>query len=138
MSHFKNKQSFTLIEVLVSASILAIGIASILEIFSAGIKFSRYAKNGAIAAGILQETMEAAISLGYDGAIAGKGERIKFSSDLSNPLYIFETQIEISFVNQDLNESADDIGMKKIKASVFWKESGSEKEETAVVLIAKS
>lgn len=131
------KKSFTLVEVLVSASILAVGLVSVLGTFSAGTKFSRHAKNGAVAAGILQEAMESAIALGYEGAAAGSGERIRFSSDPSSPFYMFEIQTEVSFVGEDLNNSAEDLGLKKIKAAVFWNESGAERKEEAFALMAR-
>ena len=135
--NFKRLKSFTLIEVLVAASILTVGLVSVAGTFSVGIKYSSNTKQEAMAAGIMQETMESALSAGYGGIDAGIGSRVRFSENSSSPFYNFETQTDVSYVDGNLNDVAVDSGLKKIKVSVFWNNSGTEKKEEAVTLIAK-
>lgn len=137
MISYQFKKSFTLVEVLVAAAILTIGMVSAIGTFSVGIKYANSAKQEAAASGIMQEAMESALALGYDNISAGTWERVRFSGDPASPFYGFETQISVFFVDGDLSETILDNGLKKIKAIVFWTDSGIEKSEEAIALIAR-
>lgn len=136
MINFNIKKSFTLVEVLVSASILAVGLVSVIGTFSVGMKYSSNAKQSAQAVGIMQEAMESAIALGYDVAV-GAGDKVRFSENPENPFYSYQTKTDAAFVDGNLNEIETDSGLKKITVSVFWNVSGVEKKDEAVTLIAR-
>lgn len=135
--NYQSYNSFTLIEVLVSAAILTVGLVSIIGTFSAGMVFARKSKKQAMAAGIMQEAMEEAIGKGYEGVGIGISDRTKFSDDVENPFYEFETQVESAFVDGDLNTASADTGLKKIIAKVFWQSQWGEETEEAVTLISR-
>lgn len=132
----KNNKAFTLLEVVIAASFLTLGLVSSIQMFAAGLQFSRSMKLKAMAAGIAQEKMEGAFSLGYDDVGIGKSGRERFSVDSTSPFYGFETQTEIFYADSNLNISGSDAGLKRIQVDVFWNESNGEKSEQVVALMA--
>jgi len=135
--HKKTVSAFTLVEVLVAATIVALALTAIFQTFSMGMEVSYNAERETVAVALAQEKIEGTLALGYDNIPVGISNKEKFSADTESPFYSFEHQLEISFINANLEESATDTGLKKIKVNIFWPNRGGEKEENLILLIAK-
>ena len=133
----KNNKAFTLVEVLVAAAIVALALTAISQTFSMGMVVSYNAERETVAMALAQENIEETMALGYDNISVGASNRERFSDDTESTFYAFEHQLEVSFMNVNLEESVTDTGLKKIKVNVFWPNRGGEKVESLILLIAK-
>jgi len=131
------EKAFTLVEVLVAAAIMALALTAVSQTFSMGMELSHNAEKETMALALAQEKLEETLSLGYDNIPVGESERERFSEDLENHFYAFENQVEVSYMNENLEESISNTGLKKIKVNVFWPSRRGEKEENLILLIAK-
>ncbi|TRZ77654.1 prepilin-type N-terminal cleavage/methylation domain-containing protein [bacterium] len=133
----KINKSFTLIEVMVAAAIVAIALVAVSQTFSMGIELSYSAEKETMAVALAQEKLEETIALGYDNILEGVSLRERFSDDSESHFYAFENQVEVNYIDVNLEESISDTGLKKIKVNVFWPNRKGEKEENLILLIAK-
>jgi len=131
------KKAFTLVEVLVAAAVMALALTAVSQTFSMGMELSYNAEKETMAVALAQEKLEETLSLGYDNISVGESERERFSDDSESHFYAFENQVEVSYMNENLEESVSDTGLKKIKVNVFWPSRGGEEEENLTLLIAK-
>ncbi len=133
----KNVLGFTLIEVMVAAVIVALALTAVSQTFSMGIELSYNAEKETMAMALAQGKLEETIALGYDNISEGISEREKFSNDSESHFYAFENQVEVDYMDTNLEKTSSDTGLKKIKVNVFWPNRKGEKEENLVLLIAK-
>ncbi len=114
------KKAFTLIEVMLSVSILSIGLVLILQAFAQSFNIVRISKNNLIATLIIGNKMaEAQIQAKEDwGSFeSGIGERFNFEGIKC------EWEMDISPVEWESEEMVDlDEVLNEIKASLYWKE----------------
>jgi Tfp pilus assembly protein PilV len=135
-----NNQGVSLIEAIVSVFILAIGIISIATIFPLIIKTSKTSEQETIAANLIQAKMEELFYYGYDGLETGIIEpKSRLAQDPTNPFYNYQREVEISYVDGDLNDSLTETGLKKIIVTVYYNTAqfNLEKALPITVLIAK-
>ncbi len=124
------KSGFTVVEVVISISILIIGIVGIMRLFPEGLKIGRISNQMSIANNLVQSKIEETISNHYDDIQTGIIEpRAKVDSDPSpsNQFYIYEWQTEVDLIDADFNETSTNIGLKKITVNIWWQEQDEEK-----------
>lgn len=132
-----SKKAFSLIEIIVALGVLSVLIGSVLAIFPQSIFMNRVSREYTLASNLAQEKMESFASLQYEEIGVGILEpRQRLSQNPSDPLYIFEREVEVSYVNSNLEPVAEDTGLKKIRVSVYFQERG-EKDVTLYTLVAK-
>ncbi len=106
----------TLIEVMVSLMILAVGILGVFQAFPVAVKREGVAKNNSTASYLAQGQIETLLSYEYDDDALSIGTTT--TSTDSN----YQIQTNISYVSplNNLNGTTTDLGIKKIKVKVFW------------------
>ena len=136
----KKKQGISLIEVIIATGILSVGILGLINAFPQGIETTREQELAIIAGQIAQTKLEEIASLSYAEVIPGTIEnKARTVADLSSPLYKFLRSTTAELVDQNLNSSITDIGLKKITVTVYWPSVFNlmEKSQTVVALISE-
>lgn len=111
----------TLIEVMVSFSILIIVLIALAQTFPLALTINKTSENAAKASYLAQAKMEELDSLGYDNMSTGTIEpKHRLSDDPANYLYYFQRQTEINYVDGNLAASLSDTGLKKILVTVYY------------------
>ena len=120
LKSIKNK-GISEIEAVLAVAILSIGILSAVTLFPLALKISKNAEEETVAANLAQAKIEEIFSLGYENTPTGTIEtRHRLATDPANPFYSYERQTVSQFVDGDLNNSATDLGLKKIVVTIFW------------------
>jgi len=136
---FKQPQiAFTLIEVLISIFILAVGIGAVLCIFPFGLQTQRNSQLTTAAIQLAQQKIEEIIAQSYEEILIGVFEEdYGFNAHFNNLRRV--TQVSYFDPNQPTMPASSDLGIKKIEVKVFWRNPFllSEKEIKLVTLIAK-
>lgn len=137
-SDSKLSSGFTIVEVVVAISILIIGILAIVQLFPEGLRVGRISKQMSVANNLAQAKIEEVIAKHYDDIGTGIIEnRAKVDSNPESQFYIYERQTEVDLVDANLNNSSEDIGLKKITISIWWQEKDHEKNITLRRLLTK-
>lgn len=127
-------KSFTLLEVLISVSVLVIGIAAILYMFPVSIQVEEYSQRVSTALQLAQEKMEEEISKIYESVLIGTVNE----SQLPSPFENYSRQTIIDYVDSDLTSTTTDTGLKKISIKITFKSPLNLSKEIEIVsLIAK-
>lgn len=134
----ENLKGFTVIEIIVAIFILIIGIVAVLQMFPLGIQTERTARMATVAGQLGQAKIEEIISKSYDEISVGVEEEDYGSIPDFNS---YKRKTEVNFFDPD-NPSippGSDLGIKKIKVTVFWKSPPgvSEKSIKIATLIAE-
>jgi Tfp pilus assembly protein PilV len=129
------KKGFTLAEAIIAAAVLTIGVVAIIQVFPTSIKTSSTSRKTTEAINLAQAAIERTISNEFGNIISIAPQRV--SNDPQNPFYDFYQQIDVVFVDQNLNISQNDTGLKKITATISWTEQGSQKNVTVPTLISR-
>lgn len=136
---FFNKKGFSLIEVMVAFSILALAFVSLVQSFPFGASINKEAENVTEASYLTQEKIEELTSLAYEDINVGTiEERHRLSDDQDNYLYNYQRETEVDYVDGDLNQSETDEGMKKISVTIYYINSISKTEKSYNITTLKS
>lgn len=116
-----NSGGFSLIEVVVAITILAIAFIGLVQSFPLGMSINTSARQKTSASYLAQSKIESLHSLNYDNIATGTIEvKQRLSNDPSNYLYNFQRETEVDYVDGDLNEVSYETGLKKITAKVYY------------------
>lgn len=116
-----SKKGFTLIEVILSIGIVAITLFGLLALFPFSLRLNHASANLTQATYLAQAGIEQALSIPYNDLGSGTIEaKAKLSSNPDNILYYFERDITVDYLDQNLNVSGVDLGLKKITTTVYW------------------
>lgn len=129
-------KAFSLIEVLVAMTVFAIGILSVVQIVPMHRKLARNSEKATVATFLAQEIIEEIFSLAYSDIAVGDFEArspVEPSGDFAQ----FERRTEVEYTDGDFNQSANDVGLKKITATVYWNEGSQEKSESVITVISQ-
>lgn len=107
---------FTFIEVMVSLFVLISGIALFLQVFPLGWSAERSSQMKTQAIFLAQQKMEDLLTLSYQDVPLGTATE----PVLTDPFGLFSRSTVVSYLNSDLEESAVDVGLKRIKVEVSW------------------
>lgn len=115
-------------------AILIIGTCFIglVQAFPYGLRIVNSAENRSRASYLAQEKIEELISEGYDGVATGTIE-IKAPLAASGYLASFERETTVEYVDENLNATTTDLGLKKITTTVYYTDS-IDKQEKAYTL----
>lgn len=127
------QKGFTIIEVVISLGLLLILATAIFGIFPQLMKINRVSSKNTIATNLAQAKIEEILAQNYDEVLVGIVEERHF---LEAPFNSFERKTEISYMDENLQTTNQDTGLKKIKVTVYFKE-GGEKNVTLETLMVK-
>lgn len=117
---FKEK-GFSLIEVIVAFTILAVAFIGLVQAFPFGLAINKEAESTTAASYLAQDKIEELTSLGYSDINVGIIEaKHRLSDDPSNYLYNYQRQTVVSYVDGNLSEIGQDQGMKKISVTIYY------------------
>ena len=120
---------FTLIESVIAVSVFVLAIFSILYAFPLQFRQTKTSQQESVAIEIAQAKIEEVISTAYEDLTEGIFQpRTPYASDPSNPMHLYETQVDVSYLDADMQQSALDSGVKKITVTVFYQEFGAENQ----------
>ncbi|MDP2708674.1 MAG: hypothetical protein Q8O93_01305 [bacterium] len=135
-----NRTGMTLLEVMVSFSILVVAFIALTQAFPLGLAINKTAENFTKASYLAQEKLEELNHLGYDNILTGTIEaKHRLADDQNDYLYYFQRQTSVDYVDENLQISAGDTGLKKILITVYFTNAlfKSEKSHTTAALIGQ-
>lgn len=135
-----NPAGIGLIEIMLSVTILAIGILGILQAFPQGVATEKHLEYAAIASQLGQAKLEQLASQPYDSLTPGTLEsQVHISSDPASSFYPFLRTTAVALLDQNLAPSGADVGLKKISITIFWPAvfGGGQKQISLTTLISK-
>lgn len=115
----KLKKGFTLIESLAAIFILTIGISAIFQAFPSGVFVQKTAQMNTIANQLCQEKMEEVVFKSYDEMAVGIQEEA-YGSMAGFASFKRKTEISYFDPNNPGTVPGSDLGIKKIKITVYW------------------
>lgn len=133
-------QGITLIEIMLSITVLAIGMLGLLQAFPRGTAASRIIELQVTANQLAQEKLESFGALAYEDIAVGTLENnVRVSVDSQSTFYDFLRTATVSLVDQNLAPSGTDLGFKKITVTITWPHpiGGSTGSNTLVTLRSK-
>ena len=136
----KNNKGISLIEIIISISILSIGILGLLQAFPRGVATQRIIELESIGNHLAQEKLEEFASFAYDDILVGTLEnQIRMSVDQADPFYDYKRTTVVALVDQNLAPSGSDVGLKKITITLTWPRplSTTDASQTLVTLVSK-
>lgn len=122
-------------EVIVAIMVFAVGVLSVVEVFPLYRKMSRISEKSSIAVFLAQEQVENIFSQSYDNITAGQFE-VKHAVATSGQFAQYQRKTDVSYIDGNYQNSAADIGLKKVTTTVYWNEDGSEKSTNLVTVIS--
>ncbi len=126
----QNQRGLSLIEIIVSFSIIAFSFIALVQSFPLALNLNKTSENATKASYLAQEKIEQLYSLGYAGFSTGVIEaKARLSADPTNYLYNFQRQTTVDFVDGNLQISGSDTGMKKISVTVYYTNSFTRSEK---------
>lgn len=141
-------EGFTLIEVIITVFVLAVGIVAVLQMFPLGVQVEKSAQMASIATQLAQAKMEEIISTSYDDIFC-YGETLppceesktRVSADPQESFYHYWRKTRIDYVDPtaNLTTTTDNTGIKKIEVTISWKSplGVTEKDLKIGILISK-
>ena len=117
----RNAAGIGLIEIMISITVLSIGILGLLQAFPQATSTQRTIENQTIANQLAQEKIENFSAIAYENITVGAIENaVRISSDPSSEYYRFKRTVIVELVDQNMQASAADIGLKKITVKIEW------------------
>lgn len=126
-----------MVEIVVAIGVLAIGVVGVSTFFAGSTRTTRSASNTSVAANLGQGVIDEELVKSYNELNPVSGAKVKFSEDSANAFYNFSKQINISLIDQNLNSSVNDVGLKKIDVIIYWNEGSMEKNLQLSTIKAK-
>jgi len=137
---FTSQVGMSLLEIMVSLSILALTFIALMQSFPTALTINKTSENSTKASYLAQEKLEELNSLGYNNITVGTIEaKHRLSDTQSDYLYYFQRQTIVDYVDSNLQNSASDIGLKKISVTVYYTNalSKTEKSYSTVTLMSQ-
>lgn len=126
-----NRKGMSLLEVMVSFSILILVFVSLAQSFPLALTINKTAENATKASYLAQDKLEELNSLGYNNIGIGTVEaKHRLSLNQANYLYYFQRETIINYVDGDLQNTAVDTGLKKISLTIYYGNSLSKTEKS--------
>jgi len=106
---------------MISISVLAIGILGLLQAFPQGTSAGRVVQLGLTANQLAQEKLESFQALAYEDISVGIIEtNVRADTDVVSPFYDFLRTTTVTLVDQNMQDTQTDVGLKKITVTVSW------------------
>ncbi len=126
----KEKNGFSLTEIVISIAVLGFVFLGIFQSFPYALTIIESSEFGTEAAYLAQAKIEEMLQLEYDDLLVGIVEPRHHLGTVGTFLYNFERQTEVEYVDNNLNSSVIDIGLKKITTTVFYTDRITNKEKS--------
>ena len=137
--YFSNPSGFSLIEVIVAFTILAVAFIGLVQAFPFGLAINKEAENTTVASYLAQDKIEELTSSGYSDISVGIIEvKHRLSDDPSNYLYNYQRETVVSYVDGNLSEVGEGEGMKKISVTIYFINAISKTEKSYNMATLKS
>ena len=130
----------SLLEIMVSLSILALTFIALMQSFPTALTINKTSENSTKASYLAQEKLEELNSLGYNNITVGTIEaKHRLSDNQGDYLYYFQRQTIVDYFDGNLQNSASDTGLKKISVTVYYTNalSKTEKSYSTVTLMSQ-
>ena len=129
MKYIKDKRGLTLIELIATVGILAVGLVSILSLFPVGIDFARRTGNiseATILANGLMEEIRTAVALGHDVNTSGNNWynfKSLYEENANKDRNVFQDdeRYEVAVKFEDAREDDSSTGSNPIESGKFYK-----------------
>jgi type II secretory pathway pseudopilin PulG len=121
IKQLKNKHGIGLIEIIISISVLAIGILGLLQAFPRAAAVQRTIELETIGNQLAQEKLELLAAVAYEDISVGTIEnQVRVETDSTHPLYDFTRTTVVELLDQNMLPSGPDVGIKKITITIGW------------------
>ncbi|MFA6306311.1 MAG: hypothetical protein WCV70_00640 [Patescibacteria group bacterium] len=137
---FINQAGMSLLEIMVSLSILVVTFIALMQSFPMALTINKTSENSTKASYLAQEKLEELNSLGYSGIAVGTIEaKHRLSDSQTDYLYYFQRQTIVDYVDSNLQKSLSDAGLKRISVTIYYTNalSKTEKSYSTVTLISQ-
>jgi len=130
------RRGFTFVELLVALSLFMIGMVSILLIFPLNRRFLLQSSNATQAVTLAQEEIEQVCAVDYSDLTIGTYEANEsMGTSSTDPLSQYTRTTTVTIVDSSQNaiatqDTAHDVGIKRIDATVYWNEHGVSRQYT--------
>jgi len=133
--HTINTKGIGLIEVVISVTVLAVGLFGLLQAFPHGVQAEKDIEFASIASYLAQAKLEELATLSYDEITPGTLESgAHANSNTDSPFYNFLRTTTVELLDENLTASVTDIGFKKISVVITWPPVlGGEQQTTELV-----
>ena len=116
-----NHRGFSLIEALVATALLGLGLMAVVSAFPFAMRANKGSEFSSLASAYARTKLEELLTTSYDELVAGTIEpRTRLAGSPSDPLYALERESAVTLVDSNLNNSAADVGLKKLTVTVYW------------------
>lgn len=126
------RKGFTLIELVISIALFALVLLGVAGLFSRGITVGLRAEKLTVAVNLAQAQIETILAAEYSTLNVGAFEQrhIVFET--------FERDTEINYIDPDtLDPTAEDLGLKRARVTVFYPAPGGEKTFTLSTIVTE-
>jgi len=116
-----NNRGITLLEAMITILVIMIGILSLVKIFPIAFKINKASEQSTIATNLAQAELENLYYLNYDNIAVGTLEaKHRLALDVNDPLYNFQREVLIDYVDSNLTVSAAETNLKKMTVNIYW------------------
>lgn len=126
-------RGFSLIEIMVAILIIGTTFIGLLQAFPYAMKINKTAENQTIAAYLAQEKLEELNQLDYDEIATSTIEVKHRLGAVGTPLYAFQRETVVTYVDGNIQDSAIGLGLKKIITTVYYTGSLSKTERSYIM-----
>lgn len=139
MKHIRNNQNgITLIEVLLSVTLLSVGILGLLQAFPRASEAQYALEREVIANHLAQEKLESLMQLAYEDIATGTLENnVAVAPDPQSPFHPFYRTTTVQTVDANLSPSGSDVGLKRVMVVISWEHPGGTGTASLVTLRSK-
>lgn len=114
-----NQQGLTLVETMLALAIVTLTVTTLVSLFPHGLKTAKLSQEQTTAAFLAQAKIEELISANYADTPAATA--VENSLGAVDPDFAkFSRTTVVSYVDENLNPAAGDLGLKKVSVTVFW------------------
>lgn len=116
-----NNKGITLLEAMITILVIMIGILSLAKIFPIAFKIDKTSEQSTVAANLAQSGLENLFYLDYDNLTIGTMEaKNRLSNDPNDQFYNYQREILVEYVDENLQTSVTDTGLKKLTVNIYW------------------
>lgn len=131
------KKGFTLTEVIIAIGVFGIGVLGVSGFFATTSQTIKVGRFTSTASNLAQGVIDEELAQSYDALTVETGTKTRFSADSADPFYNYQKQVNISYIDSNLNNSGTDLGMKKIEVFVYWQDGGTERNVQMATIMTK-
>ena len=129
----KKNNGFSLIEIMVAILIIGTTFIGLLQAFPYAMKINKTAENQTIASYLAQAKLEELNQLDYNEIATTTIEVKHRLGATSSLLYTFQRETVATYVDGNIQDSAIDLGLKKITTTVYYTGSLSKTERSYIM-----